>query len=451
MPKGETYFVCQSCGFQSLKWLGRCPDCQEWNTFLGERTPRSPKPSSRAKPVAEPRRLAAISPRGPSRWATGVPEFDRVLGGGVVPGSIVLVAGDPGIGKSTLLLEVGASLASQNRAGLYLAGEESLEQIRLRAERLKLEDNSLALLAETDLHAISACLDGEQPEFVVVDSIQALQDPDLESIPGTISQIRQACALLTEWAKRNGAPLFIIGHVTKSGAIAGPKTLEHLVDTVLYFEGERHGNLRLLRATKNRFGSTDELGVFDMTAAGLLGVPDPSQALLAERPCNAPGSAVACVLEGTRPLLVEIQALVTPAHFGTPQRSVNCLDRGRAALILAVLEKRAGLGLADHDVFLNVAGGVSVNEPAADLAVALAVASSFRDRSVPEDLIACGELGLAGEIRTPTRLTRRSVEAGRMGFERFMTSRHVKEDSGSAGKVPDIIPVRDIAEALDCL
>jgi DNA repair protein RadA/Sms len=377
-------------------------------------------------------------------------ELDRVLGGGLVPGSVVLVAGEPGIGKSTLMLMLAAGLRGEAGDALYVAGEESQEQTKLRADRLGLQGPQLLVLAETDLSAILAEIEARQPSLVVVDSIQSVYEPGLESIPGMVSQVRQAGARLTEWAKRTGAALFLVGHVTKSGAVAGPRIIEHMVDTVIYFEGDSRGHLRLLRATKNRFGSTDELGVFEMTGAGLQEVANPSEVFLAQRPLEASGSAVACTMEGTRPLLVEVQALLAPSYFGTPQRSVNCLDRARAALILAVLEKRGGLALADHDVFLNIAGGIRVTEPASDLAVALAIVSSFRDRPVPADLVACGELGLSGEIRTPPRLARRLAEAQRLGFRRFLT-RSAASEKSAAGDSLTLVETSSIAEALDVI
>ena len=424
-------YRCQACGFQAGKWYGRCPDCGEFNTIVEERT-ESTRPSGGGRrrdaaaattPAATAVRLAAVSAAGAARVQSGVAELDRVLGGGVVPGSLVLIGGDPGIGKSTLLLQASAALAGAAGPVLYVSGEESAAQVKLRADRLGLTAPDLFILAETQLEAVETHVEAIKPRAVVVDSIQTVYIGDLESAPGSVSQVRECGGRLMGLAKSRGIAVFLVGHVTKEGAIAGPRVLEHLVDTVLYFEGERHATYRVLRAVKNRFGSTNEIGVFEMTEGGLREVLNPSAMFLAERPRGAAGSVIVAGLEGTRPLLLELQALVTPAHFGTPRRTVLGADYNRVCLLLAILEKRAGVPLQNQDVFVNVAGGARCQEPAADLAIAVASASSYAERPLAPDVVVLGEVGLTGEVRAVGGLEARLREAAALGFTQAVVPR----------------------------
>lgn len=426
MPKPASRFVCQQCGYESPRWMGRCPECGEWSSLVEEVVASLPK-RSRTKEVAvasgvEPMLLSEVSLEATPRLSTGIGELDRVLGGGIVPGSLVLLGGDPGVGKSTLLTQV-ADFLSQEHPVLYVSGEESAQQIRMRAQRLGVTGRALYVLAETRLEAILAHAQRLQPVLMVVDSVQTTQTDQLESAPGTVAQVRACGVALQRLAKEGGVAVFLVGHVTKEGALAGPKALEHLVDTVLTFEGDPHLNYRILRATKNRFGSTDEVALFEMREQGLVAVQNPSEWLLSERASHSPGSVVTAVVEGTRPLLVEVQALVTHSYLSQPRRQVTGLDYSRVSMVLAVLEKRAGVRLSDKDVFVNVAGGIYVREPAADLAVALAVVSSLKDRPLPPDLVAFGELGLAGEVRSVVHTEQRVREAQRLGFARVMLPR----------------------------
>jgi len=417
MPSPRVRFTCQVCGHVSPKWLGRCPNCGEWNSLVEETLPDTGRLARPAQPP-EVLTIAEVPVEAEPRATSGIGEFDRVLGGGIVPGSLVLIGGDPGIGKSTLTLGVGARLAERGRKVLYVTGEESARQTRLRAERLGTMPAPLRLLAENNLDAIVAAIAAEHPALVVIDSIQAVYRPDIPSAPGSVGQVRECTGTLLTVAKGRGISMLIVGHVTKEGQLAGPRVLEHLVDTVLYFEGDQHHAYRILRATKNRFGSTNEIGVFEMGPGGLTEVPNPSAVFLAERPQTAPGSTIVCALEGTRPILLEIQALVTPTHFGMPRRTAAGVDYNRLVLLLAVLEKRAGLHLAMHDVYASVTGGMTVEDPAADLGVAVAVASAFRDRPVDQRAVVIGEVGLAGEIRAVRQLGQRVREAVRLGFRR---------------------------------
>jgi DNA repair protein RadA/Sms len=425
-------YRCQACGFQAGKWYGRCPDCGEFNTIVEERAAGSPRTASGGRRGAPgrgtagapaPVPLAAVSAEGAARVHSGVAELDRVLGGGVVPGSLVLIGGDPGIGKSTLLLQASAALAGVAGPVLYVSGEESAAQVKLRADRLGLGAPALFILAETQLEAIETHVAASRPQVLVVDSIQTVYLGDLESAPGTVSQVRECGGRLMTLAKSQGIAVFLAGHVTKEGALAGPRVLEHLVDTVLYFEGERHATYRVLRAVKNRFGSTNEIGVFEMTDGGLREVPNPSAMFLAERPRGAAGSVIVAALEGTRPLLLELQALVTPAHFGTPRRTVLGADYNRVCLLLAILEKRAGIPLQSQDVFVNVAGGARCQEPAADLAIAVASASSYGERPLAPDVVVVGEVGLTGEVRAIGGLETRLREAAALGFTHVVVPR----------------------------
>jgi len=412
--KQKSVFTCQNCGSQSPKWLGRCPDCGSWNS-MAEEAPLSRQAAAiteRAKPIP----ICDVPPQVESRISTVLGEFDRVLGGGIVPGSLVLIGGDPGIGKSTLLLQAMHNLARAVGKVLYVSGEESASQTRLRGERLGAFHGNLLILAENSLEAIIAHATALKPRAMVVDSIQTVWTSSLESAPGSVSQVRESAGKLMVLAKGLGIPVFIVGHVTKDGAIAGPRVLEHIVDTVLYFEGDGSHPFRILRAVKNRFGSTNEIGVFEMKQEGLIGVENPSELFLSERPLGASGSVVTASLEGSRPLLVELQALVTQTSFGVPRRTTIGVDHNRLALLVAVLEKKVGLHLAGLDIFLNAAGGVRLNEPAADLAMIMAVASSHLDKGIDPQTVVLGEVGLAGEVRAVAQPEQRIAEAEKLGF-----------------------------------
>jgi DNA repair protein RadA/Sms len=423
LPKHpETTFICQSCGHQSRKWLGKCPDCGEWNSLVEERAARPRKGASKnlRRREVEAVSFTTIESQDDVRLASGVAEFDRVLGGGIVPGTLVLIGGDPGIGKSTLLLQVADKLSTAARKVLYVSGEESERQIKLRGERLNISAPNLYLLPETNLEGIFAEIDRIEPGAVIVDSIQTTFSSSIESAAGSISQIREVAAQFLSLAKNRGIPVFLIGHVTKDGSIAGPRALEHIVDTVLYFEGERHHNHRIVRATKNRFGAANEVGVFEMTGTGLIAVSNPSQMFLQERPVDVAGSVVTACMEGTRPMLVEIQALVSSTKYGTGRRMTQGVDQGRVALLIAMLEKRAGFQLLGDDVFVNIAGGLEVDEPAVDLGVVAAIASSFRNTAIDPHTAVFGEVGLTGEVRGATQATVRAREAQALGFKKVI-------------------------------
>lgn len=450
MERARVRYVCQACGHESAKWMGRCPSCGEWNTLVEEAeapVTRAARAGRRA-PAAEPVSVVDVVAADEGRVPTGSAELDRVLGGGVVAGSVVLVGGDPGIGKSTLLTQLADRVARRGGGVLYASAEESVRQIRLRSERLGAVTPSLLLLAESDLEVILETAARVRPALLVVDSIQTVFRGDVASAPGSVAQVRECAAALVRAAKDQGVATCIVGHVTKEGALAGPRVMEHLVDTVLSFEGDRHHAYRVLRATKNRFGSTNEIGVFEMTAAGLVDVANPSAAFLSERPAAAPGSAVVCAVEGTRPLLVEIQALTSPTHFGMPRRTAAGVDYNRLLVLLAVLERRAGLQLAAQDVYVSVAGGISVDEPAADLGIAVAVASSLRDRPVDHRAVVIGEVGLAGEVRAVPHLGQRLAEAARLGFDRAVAPR---ADGLQVPAGIDLIAVAQLTEALRLL
>ena len=417
----KTVYFCQECGYESAKWMGQCPACKAWNTFVEETVSSKKSASSNAKisqKKTEPVILRDISLSADERQSCGIGELDRVLGGGIVPGSLVLVGGDPGIGKSTLLLQVCRNLSSQGVSVLYISGEESLRQIKLRADRLGSFNDKLKLLCETNLENIREIIERTKPDVAVVDSIQTMFHEDITSAPGSVSQVRESTNVLMQIAKGMGVSIFIVGHVTKEGNVAGPRVLEHMVDTVLYFEGDRHASYRILRAVKNRFGSTNEIGVFEMQNTGLEEVRNPSEFLLNGRPENASGSVVACSMEGTRPILVEIQALVDHSMMANPRRVAVGLEQNRLAILLAVLHRHGGLQMADQDVFVNVVGGVKVTETSADLALLLAMVSSLRDRPLPQDLVVFGEVGLAGEIRPVPSGQERISEAAKHGFRR---------------------------------
>jgi len=456
MKPPKSVFSCQECGAQSPKWLGRCPDCGAWNSLAEERAAEA-APASASRYVAPAgggaRLYADIVASDAVRMTTGIDEFDRVLGGGVVPGSLVLLGGEPGIGKSTLLLQAAAHVARATGPVLYSSGEESEHQVKSRGERLGVGDAPLYLLAETCLERVLEEMARLKPALVIVDSIQTVFSLKMQSAPGSIGQVREAATQLLFAAKALNVPTFLVGHVTKEGSLAGPKALEHIVDTVLYFEGERQHSHRIVRAAKNRFGAVSELGVFEMTATGLKPVPNPSAMFLAERPADSPGSAVLCCIEGTRPILVEVQALVSTSAYGYAKRTAVGLDQTRLSLLLAVMEKRAGLALGGDDVYVNLAGGITVDEPAVDLAVVAAVASSFRNRPIAQGTAVFGEVGLAGEVRATAQAARRVREAEQMGFSRcIMPAANIDpKDPGFAVTACALVGVRSVREALEHL
>lgn len=449
-----TVYACQNCGHQERKWLGKCPDCGEWNSFVEERTRAAAKKENAATrgwfSVREITTVAyaEIESQDDARVSSGIAEFDRVLGGGVVPGSLVLIGGDPGIGKSTLLIQAADKLSGQGMTVLYVSGEESERQIKMRGERLGLKAEKLFLLPETNLESIFREIERTNPDVVIVDSIQTVFSSDIESAPGSVSQVREVAGQFLLLAKNRTIPVFLIGHVTKDGSIAGPKALEHIVDTVLYFEGERHHNHRIVRATKNRFGAANEVGVFEMTGAGLNPVANPSEMFLQERPVGAAGSVVTACMEGTRPVLVEIQALVSSSKYGTGRRVTHGIDANRVALLIAMLEKRVGLNLLGDDVFVNVAGGLEIDEPAADLGVVASIASSFKNAPIDARTAVFGEVGLTGEVRGAMQAQARAREAQALGFERIIMP--ASNRSGLERLLGlRVVGVRSVEEALD--
>ncbi|MGE5577289.1 MAG: DNA repair protein RadA [Syntrophothermus sp.] len=458
-PKREAVFVCQECGHESLKWLGRCPSCQAWNSLVEEvrsarggalGSPDTVGSGLRGRfPGGEPVPVGQAQPREEQRFSTSIGELDRVLGGGVVRGSVVLVGGDPGIGKSTLLLQASHGVSSRQGRVLYVSGEESIDQVKLRADRLGAISDCLFIAAHTELGIIGDYIRSLTPMLVIIDSIQTMYHPEVPSAPGSVGQVRECTAELVRFAKTYGVSVVVVGHVTKAGTLAGPRVLEHMVDTVLYFEGEQHNSYRVLRAVKNRFGSTNEIGVFEMRDKGLKEVANPSELFLSQRPVGAPGSVVVASMEGTRPLLVEVQALVGATNFmGTPRRLATGVDYNRVSIILAVLEKRAGLGLGTQDVYVNVAGGVRLEEPAADLGIAIAAASSFRNVPCDPRTVVLGELGLAGEVRGVSRVEPRLQEAAKLGFQRCLVPRNNLKGLGKL-EGTEIIGVESIGEALE--
>ena len=453
--KAKNLFYCTSCGNESPKWDGRCSACGQWNTVVEcpaepKKRPGAPRSVGSSRPLLSvPKLMSEVEPGDELRFSTGMSELDRVLGGGAVRGSLVLLGGAPGIGKSTLMLQICEQMCRGSKV-LYVSGEESERQIKLRAERLRVRGDNLYLLAETNLEAILEAVHQLAPDVLIVDSIQTLYNGDLTTAPGSVGQVKDCTMTLMQLAKGEGLTVFIIGHINKEGSIAGPKVLEHMVDCVLYFEGEQHMSHRILRAAKNRFGATNEIGVFEMQDIGLAEVPNPSEALLEGRPLDAPGTCVTCTMEGARPVLAEVQALVVPSTFGNPRRTSNGFDYNRAMLVLAVLEKRGGLLIGGCDAYINVIGGLTLDEPAADLAMMIALASSFRDKSVPSDLVAIGEVGLTGELRSVSSLGQRLSEVHRLGFTKCIVPNR------SSGKlvVPDglqLIRVSNIREALNAV
>lgn len=449
----KSVFFCQNCGHEESKWLGQCPMCREWNTFVEEEAvPVKPGAVKTARTAREAKvvTLASVETDQDERVLTGIGELDRVLGGGIVPGSLVLVGGDPGIGKSTLLLQVCQRLADMNKKILYISGEESLKQIKLRANRMGEFAESLYLLCETNLNIIEEVIRGQRPDMVVIDSIQTMYDEEVGSAPGSVSQVRESTNVLMQLAKGLGISIFIVGHVTKEGTVAGPRVLEHMVDTVLYFEGDRHASYRVLRGVKNRFGSTNEIGVFEMQEKGLIEVENPSEFMLSGRPEQASGSVVACTIEGTRPMLMEIQALVCKSNFGMPRRTAAGLDYNRVNLLMAVLEKRLGFALSSYDAYVNIAGGIRLNEPAADLGIVMAIASSYKNHPVSEDTIVFGEVGLSGEVRAVAMPEQRVAEAKKLGFKTCVLPEVSVKTVGKVEGI-EIIGVKSVKEAIQVL
>ena len=456
MAKAKSIYVCNACGYESPRWYGRCPACEAWNS-LEETISASPEGSPKIKEKkqrggtgAQVLSIRDIEADDQMHQPTGMEELDRVLGGGIVEGSLTLLGGEPGVGKSTLLLQICSMLAQAGKTVLYISGEESARQIKLRAKRVGAGHEGLLVLAENAMDEIEEKLEKTAPDLVIVDSIQTMYRPEMASAPGSVSQVRECASLFMRYAKTNGCAIFLVGHVTKDGSIAGPRVLEHMVDVVLYFEGDYQREYRLLRAVKNRYGSVNELGIFEMTGEGMRAVDGASELLLSQRAKDASGSVVFCGMEGTRPVLMDIQALVAQSFYSSPKRTVNGMDQGRVALLLAVLEKRAGLRLYNQDVYLNVAGGMSLNEPAADLAVCLAVASSLWDNALPMDLAAMGEVGLAGEVRSIPQLERRMAECKRLGFTKIMCPADRKLKGGQVEGI-QIIYVSSVAQAIGLL
>ncbi len=449
MAKIQTRYVCQRCAYESPRWIGRCPNCSEWNSFVEElsRKITARKAAKGAAPEAVP--LTEVEMHDEQRIPSAIGEFDRVLGGGLVQGSVVLLGGDPGVGKSTLMMQLAASLAG--KIVLYISGEESARQIKMRADRLTFHatDNFL-ILSETNADLIGAVIERTPPDIIVVDSIQTMFLPQFESSPGSIAQVRESTALFTRIAKQRSIPVFLIGHVTKDGMIAGPKVIEHMVDTVLQFEGERHYAYRILRAIKNRFGSTNEIGVFEMRDSGLQEVKNPSEVFLSERSFGASGSTVVASVEGTRPILIEVQALVTSTSYGVPQRTTTGFDARRLGLLIAVIEKRLGVMLGQYDVFVNIAGGVRVEEPAVDLGIAAYIISSFRDQPVDSQTVAIGEIGLSGEVRTVSQIEKRVQEAARLGFQRVVVPKNNLKGLQRPGDI-ELLGVERIEDAVRIL
>ena len=456
--KNASIFFCQDCGYESSKWMGQCPGCKQWNTFVEEtvsksayagiNSPQGDRRSHRGN--MQPSVLSEITIREEDRMSTGIGELDRVLGGGIVQGSLTLVGGDPGIGKSTLLLQVCRNLSAEGHRVLYISGEESPAQIKMRADRIGQFSEQMLLLCETNLDEIVEVVRSQKPDAVIIDSIQTMYNDNVSAAPGSVSQVRESTGLLLQLAKGLGVAVFIVGHVTKEGTVAGPRVLEHMVDAVLYFEGDRHASYRILRGVKNRFGSTNEIGVFEMQEQGLTEVLNASEYMLDGRPENANGSVVTCTMEGTRPLLVEIQALVCQSNFGIPRRQTTGTDFNRVNLLMAVLEKRSGMQLASCDAYVNITGGMKIQEPAVDLGIVLAILSSFKNQALSPKLVAFGEVGLSGEVRSVSQARQRVAEAEKLGFETCILPFGCAEDCRKNSRM-EIIGVRTVQEALDRL
>ncbi len=444
--KQKTVFCCTECGNETLKWSGRCPVCGAWDSFKEVKLEKSGGKTAAVRSAKVPKLISELDNEEELRFSTGIGELDRVLGGGAVKGSIVLVGGAPGIGKSTLLLQL-CGLVDEGQKILYVSGEESERQIKMRAQRLGVDGGKIYVLAETGLNEVLSAAERLEPDLVIIDSIQTMFDADVSSAPGSISQVRECTMAIMRQTKDRGYTTFVVGHINKEGSIAGPKVLEHMVDCVLYFEGERSTSFRILRAGKNRFGSTNEIGVFEMADNGLKELQNPSEILLSGRPDAAPGTCVTCVIEGSRPILAEIQALVAPSAYNSGRRSSNGIDYNRATLLLAVLEKRGGMALSGCDAYINVIGGLELDEPSADLATVLAIASSFRDKPLGADLAAVGEVGLSGEVRSINSLNMRLTEISRLGFKRCVIPAHIKDDI-KAPQGLELIAVKDIREAI---
>ncbi|VIG02342.1 DNA repair protein RadA [Clostridioides difficile] len=450
MAKIKTKYVCQSCGYETAKWLGKCPECTKWNTFVEEIDQKSTKKEvfiidkSSSKPVT----INSIESKEEERFTTDINELDRVLGGGIVKGSLVLVGGDPGIGKSTLLIQVSSNIANLGKTVLYITGEESESQIKMRAKRLGINSENLYIFAENNLSIIESYLEVVNPELIILDSIQTVFSPEISSAPGTVSQIKEGTSKFMKISKKMGISTFIVGHVTKEGSLAGPKLLEHMVDTVLYFEGERYNTYRLVRAVKNRFGSTNELGVFEMRDLGLVELDNPSKILISEKPKDVAGSVIISTVEGTRPMLLELQALVSPTSFGIPKRTSTGVDYNRVGMLLAVLEKRVGLQIQNQDVYINIVGGIKINEPSIDLGIAISVASSFRNIPIDEDIAVTGEVGLTGEVRAVSFIEKRIAECKKLGFKKIVVPRSnydvIKDTKGI-----EIWPVDNLRQAIN--
>ena len=451
MAKGKkSVFFCQNCGHEENKWLGQCPMCKEWNTFVEENVSVSKNSTVKMVKDAEIVALKNIETNNEERICTQIQELDRVLGGGIVPGSLVLVGGDPGIGKSTLLLQVCQKLCENQKHTLYISGEESLKQIKLRANRMGEFKEDLYLLCETNLDVIRSVIENRKPDVVIIDSIQTMYSEDVASAPGSVSQVRESTNVFMQLAKGLGISIFIVGHVTKEGTVAGPRVLEHMVDTVLYFEGDRHASYRILRGVKNRFGSTNEIGVFEMRQNGLIEVENPSEFMLNGKPEHASGSVVACSMEGTRPILIEIQALVCNSNFGVPRRTAAGTDYNRVNLLMAVLEKRLGMHLSNYDAYVNIAGGVKMNEPAIDLGIVMAIVSSYKNHAIDEKTIVFGEVGLSGEVRAVNMPEQRVAEAKKLGFETCIIP-EVCKDMVKGIEGIRIIGVKNIGEAIQLI
>ncbi len=446
----NSIFFCQNCGFESAKWMGQCPACHEWNVFVEEQVAKTSTQTRKGIAEVKTYTLSEIKPNAERRRTTHMGEFDRVLGGGIVEGSLVLVGGDPGIGKSTLLLQLCQRLCADDVRLLYISGEESLEQIRLRADRMGEFNEHLALLCETNLGIIRGVIERTKPQIVVIDSIQTMYNEEVSSAPGSVSQVRESTGILMQIAKGLGITVFVVGHVTKEGVVAGPRVLEHMVDTVLYFEGDRHASYRILRGVKNRFGSTNEIGVFEMRGSGLVEVKNPSEYMLSGKPEDASGSVVACSIEGTRPILIEIQALVCRSNFGMPRRTATGCDYNRVNLLMAVLEKRLGYRLSDYDAYINIAGGIRMNEPAIDLGRMLAIVSSFKDEPIAAEVACFGEVGLSGEVRAVNMAEQRIAEIGKLGFSTCILPKVCLRKGMNDGGVR-LVGVSNVAEAVDAI